>query len=312
MDQSVGSDLVPTLRQCSADKHARWRHRLREYQRNGMVLRANPHIPDVGTYRMRLGAEWAAVNIWSEEDNGVFFAAINGKQCDWKQVWPRCSITPVSSAAYLFYRTNGKWPDSVPELEAAENNWLDLVGKNSVMAQGHEWLSDYVNFVETEAIAWYESIGSEIKTQDHADTAANYAGKFQDLERAAQKGRDNAVRPILKQAAEARVPWQGIYQRASKNKKSIKEEWLLPFLKNVPIDSATRPRAGSGAEKRVSIKTRKLVEFSDVRAFLIWAMETDMKVTIALEAAAKTLAATALKAGEDPPGVRYKEVKEAV
>jgi hypothetical protein len=287
--------------------YERWRFRLAEYQRYGKVLRADPLIPDPGTYRVRVGAEWLPVHIWDRPPDGngeiKFAAKLGFYLTEWRNVWPRCAATPVSSAAYRHHQQTGKWPD------AAEADEIPT-GANLAAASLAEQTLARIVALETAAIAWHESIGAAIVTQDHADRAANYAAKFLELELMARKDRMEEMRPYMAEVEASRARWSPVEARAERVKRTIKTKWLLPFLslaKAAEDSSATTPKAGSTNHKRAAIAMRVFISFSDIRAFIRWLMDNAPKLSKPMQKAASDVARELARKGHRPPGVEVRE-----
>jgi hypothetical protein len=293
------------------DQYAAWRRRLAEYQANGKVLRADPLIPEPGTYRIRRAVDWASVHIWELSPNKdgeiKFVASLDGQSCEVHTVWPRCAVTPVSAAAYRFYREKGKWPDDVASTDEIP------VGANQINVPEHEQILESTKALEAAAIAWFESIGSSVQTQDHADKYANFAARFHALELQAGKARTEALNPILEQARGTRALWSPVEARAATLNRTIKDKWLLPFLSRAKAatgPSDTTPKAGADENKRVAIALRRFAAFSDIREFLKWYIENEPKISLAMTRAALSVARREIRHGNTPPGVEVKEMEQ--
>jgi hypothetical protein len=285
------------------DPYWRWRLRLSEYQKTGNVLPTDPQSPEPGCYRMKWGADWLGVRIWegAPDANGEIkcFATLAQSICPIATVWPRCAKTPVSSASYRHWmqgtttKALGKWPDDVTDE-------IPCNGNNIAAAPENESLMASILALETSAIAWFEAIGSEIKTQDHADRAANYAQAFLELEKQAATAKQTALKPLVKAVDTERAIWTALEEKASLNKKQIKTFWLLPSGFTI---------AGSGPGNRASRVVRHFAAFTDLRAFLRWIGSTDVKLPDSLKVAALRVARRVLSDpdAEVPPGVEVKE-----
>jgi hypothetical protein len=263
------------------------------------VLHAGPNAPEPGCYRIRAGEVWLGVRIWEREpdQNGeiVLAASLGAYVCELRTVWPRCAATPVSSAAYRYWQEKGKWPDDVQQSDVTDGN-------NFIDAPTLEKISARIAELEAEAIAWFESIGSAITTQDHADRAANYAEAFLELEKQAKKVYVEATKPAQQELVRLKSVWTPIANKAALNKRQIKTFWLLP---------SGFERAGSGPGKRAGLTVRRFAAFTDLRAFLRWLGDPnlDVKLSTGIKDAALRLARRVLRDhdAEVPPGVEVKE-----
>jgi hypothetical protein len=285
------------------DPYRLWRARLAEYQKNGTGPYADHRIPEPGCYRMKWGNDWLGVRIWegAPDHNGEIkcFATLGNSVCPVSLVWPRCAKTPVSSASYRYWMQGttkeklGKWPDDVADE-------IPRDGANMEAATENERLMASILALETSAIAWFESIGSEIKTQEHADRAANYAQAFLELEKQAATAKQTALKPLVKAVDTERAIWTALEEKAALNKKQIKTFWLLPSVFTI---------AGSGPGTRASVSVRHFAAFTDLRAFLRWLGSTDVKLPDSLKVAALRVARRVLSDpdAEIPPGVEVKK-----
>jgi hypothetical protein len=224
----------------------------------------------------------------------TFGATVDGKFREAKTVWPRCAATPVSFAAYRYWLEKGKWPDEI--------DGPMRTGGNLDAAPAHEQISASIGALEAEAIAWFESIGSQITTQDHADRAANYAEAFLELEKKASITRGQELVPLIKDANKVRANWNPIIDKAATNKRQIKVFWLTPSGFTI---------AGSGKGKRCGLTMRRFASFTDIRAFLRFLGDDalDIKLPQGIKDAAIRLARRILKDNDAnvPPGVEVKE-----
>lgn len=291
----------------NSGEYAAWRNRLQVYQGSGKVLRADPDKPEPGTYRVRSAGRWLSVQLWNKLDLDTgemrMLVSLNGVVGSaWQNVWPKCAETPVTPAAYKHYQEHGRWPDDVADYENANDR------SNFVGAEHSEKISASLSTLEAEAIFWFESIGSTISSQDHADRAANYAQAFLELEKSARAALKEEIEPLNLEIGEARTKWTPLEEKASAIKKTIKQEWLLPWLSAAKAESAATPKAGSSSGKRIGLGVRQFVAFTDLGEFLKWAVANEPTHKLyGVTRAAQIIARRALKNDKDPPGIEVKE-----
>lgn len=263
----------------SDQDYDKWRRRLA-----GDFLPIDPNIPEAGCYRIRRGGlpGWDAVQIWHVVDQRTgevqSRTTRNGVACRPQIVWPQCAERPVSTTAYKRFADTGKWPDEVAQEAIPE-------GGNFVGAPEHEKFLAAITALEADAIGWFELIGSAIKTQEHADKAANYAEQFLRWEQRSVDAAKKAKEPFKKEVDNLNRAWSPIESKARDAKLAIKQSWLRPYLierqrkENAAlIDQARDPqtiiagaKAGSG-ERAASLRTKWRAEVRDYRHFLEWLM----------------------------------------
>lgn len=238
-------------------------------------------------------------------------ASLSNKTVDWRSVWPLCAETPVTVASYQFHGREGKWPDEIVPEKA---------GSNFAAADDDEQRMASVAALEIEAIAWFESIGAEIKTQADADKAANFADAFLRHENSALASCREACEPAKREIAEIETKWRPISVRARDSKIAIKNQWLKPFLerragerKKSLAEQATSPsvlatpKAGSSDGRRVSAWVASKAYVADWHAFGMWLLalkEPPVTFLSALQKIARQFHTRGLK---DMPGIEIKE-----
>ncbi len=291
-----------------ADEHSLWRRRLA-----GEWLPVSTGAPECGCYR--LGGR--PVRIWQDigKETGEIriLASADFRPVLLQTVWPACAGNPVTAAAYRFYQATKRWPDTIPE--GFE------IGDNLVNAPDHEQILATIQSLQTEAIAWFESIGSRILTQVQADRAASFAAAMLRLECKAAKSCREACRPLESQAEKIKTLWRPIEGRAADCKIAINQEWLKPYFdgqraqmadyaKSNAKDPATilnRPKASAGGARSAHVWIKEVAELTDPRAFGRWLLELKElpdRFRSALQKMADQLVAAKVR---DMPGVKIVE-----
>ena len=295
------------------DELANWRRRLA-----GDWLPVDPYSPELGCYRMRRGDNWIPVRIFehvSAETGEIrVLASVAGQVCAPEVAWPRCASSPVTAASYRYYSEHKSWPDDTAPPGKAEEA---QEGSNFAALPLDEQLAEQIGDLERISIAWFEGIGSDVKTQPEADQAANYAERFLELEGAVARALKTETTEPLPILAAARTRWKPLETRAAEGKNSIKQNWLKPYLSRkaaertaAHIDRLHDPQtigAGAGIGKRASLTTRRVAVIVDPRAFgrylLDWG-EIPAELIAVLQKIAQRLVVAHVR---DVPGIDEKE-----
>jgi hypothetical protein len=137
--------------------------------------------------------------------------------CEYSFAW--CSKYPVSEDAYRAWFSTGKWFDDVPE----------AVLSNAAGAP-HEVIAETIADIKRQAEEWLAGIGGAVTTQQQADTAANYADRFGELAKEADKARITEKEPILKAQRDCDGRWKPV-EAAGKDAKKWASGLTEAFLK---------------------------------------------------------------------------------
>jgi hypothetical protein len=137
--------------------------------------------------------------------------------CEYSFAW--CSKYPVSEDDYRVWLSTRKWFDDVPE----------AVLSNASGAP-HEVIAETIADIRRQAEEWLAGIGGSVTTQQQADTAANYADRFNELAKEADKARTTEKEPILKAQRDCDGRWKPV-EAAGKDAKRWAAGLTDAFLK---------------------------------------------------------------------------------
>src|SRR5918993_1374934 len=155
---------------------------------------------ECGYYRMRQrDGSTVGIAIW-RDDNGGLCAKVgrrNGELiepereeefCDKAFAW--CLRNPVTEDAYWHWYDNDSWPEDLPDIsQQVENRLTEISEAFRHNAPPEVVISETVKELRDEAERWLKQIGGEIKTQEDADKAGNFADRFAELEKEADRTR---------------------------------------------------------------------------------------------------------------------------
>lgn len=181
-----------------------------------LIQRGNPQS---GFYRDRSSR---AVAIWRDE-GGELLCSVTSGYCpritdEIDELFGWVCRAPITRELFMHINDGGSWPEdvSIPERGA---------GDNSQSLPPHELLAAQINDMIDEARKWLASIGGKVKTQEHADKAANFAGAFGKLEKRADKARKDERKPHDKAAKAVQARWLPIVELAAEKKTWLKKEF---------------------------------------------------------------------------------------
>ena len=296
------------------NQYRNWQLRL-----SGQLATFSPNNPDPGLYRMRVtpaGADsyFDLVHIHEriDSDTGeILLLADVGRGPDFRsgpalKIWPRCVANPVSKEKALAYKKTGMWFDAVNEPIGVEN--VANGTTNDPFAD-----QEAVHVLVTSANLW-RAANMDIKTQDQADHAANFAAAAGRLEDRLVAHLDKDTKEPKSLIATARTKWKPLIDQANALKTSIKTGWLAPYFESLKDQRAGQeiPRgkietpisAGTSSARKISFSTRSNVIVNDCRAFLRWLVERNEivppEIVEACEKEARRLMREGYKEGEVP------------
>lgn len=234
--------------------------------------------------------------------------------CEYLFAW--ISKNPVSERSYRVWLDTGEWPDEVK-----------LPDRSNSAGAPHEVIEQSIADLKAQAEAWLAEIGGEVKTQEQADKAGNYASAFAELAKEAEDKRTDAKAPVLKQGREIDGLWNPI-KAAGDKAKTWAKKLAEPFLK---ADQARKfaeaaQAAAAGEEVRASdLKVKagtsgrstslRMIERAQVTdydaAFAHYAGTPRFKAHDMVRAAIDRLAEADLKAGHAVPGASLQKIQSA-
>lgn len=327
------------------DLYHDWRHALETKSPVAFVAGK----PAAGFYRVRDRDEdrsirWDAVAIWYDDD-GVHCSRTGPRPApthpdEIEALFAMCNSAPISYELYQSIASGGAWPDSVdpvsapdPALTPAEalvaeidalrdqaNVWIEKI----ITVKTQEQADKAANY--SEAFAALERRANEThKAQKapHLEAGRKVDATWKPIAEGAASLKawaKKAIEPFLI-AERQRIVAEERARREEAERKQREAEAARVHAARIGAPPPPAPelapippppqKAGAGtAGRKVSLRTRTVVEVSDWRAFLTWlASQNDHpdEFRAAVEKQAKRL----IDAGMNPPGVSTKEIEVA-
>jgi hypothetical protein len=257
-----------------SDPHDNWRRRL-----DGTFLPVG-ETAECGCYRIRRGQTYVPARIWEHVDQETgevtLAASCDGKLCRPEQIWPACAKDPVTAAAYRYFSDHGRWPSELEPMPEA--------GHNLAAAPEHEKIAAQAQQLQADSIAWFESIGSAIKTRIQADRAQAFAAAFERLGTTATLALKDVCRAAKEEISGHERQWKPSITLAEDARLTIKREWLQPYLlaarqqaaeANLPKYERPAVISAGGAARRPSLTMIPKPKIVDRKAFGTWLAELE-------------------------------------
>jgi hypothetical protein len=270
----------------NADQFSFWSARLRGENPDHTVGRA-----EAGYWRIRQrDGRNVPIFLWREEGTDRLCMVydlgqpryVEDEESFCERTFAYALRSPVSTAAYKHYLQHRSWPEDVPDVAAQVDNRLNEISES----MGHNAppeivISETVKELREEAERWLKEIGGEIKTQADADKAANFADRFSELEREAERTRVAEKEPHLKASRDIDGKWQPVKKEADAAKrwaKSLSEKYLKAERARKAAEAAAKAAEGqvinpddlkvrAGTRGRpVSLRGRKILKVTDADA----------------------------------------------
>jgi hypothetical protein len=262
--------------------------------------------PQPGFYRTRRDEP---VAVWRTGDDDLVAKVGDGRIVEADETWAErvfagCCRRAVTEQDYRARLASGKWPDEVAAPARNSN------------AEPHIQIEETIAELRSEAEAWLASIGGEIKTKADADKAGNFADRFAELDKEAEKARVEQKEPHFKAAKAVDGTWQPIVAKAKEAKRWVaslctaylqaeKARKVAEASAKVVEGKAVHPsdvtvKAGSRG-RGVQLRTVKVGEIIDYPAFL--AAVKDFPDVLAFMADLANRIAK-LPSGEHPVGMK--------
>lgn len=273
--------------------------------------------PMPGFYRVRRkGHEIdSPVAFWYDTKDGSLRAHMDGSDFDLQralEIWPYASKKPVTKDAYGERVRSGKWPGD----SAA------VVGHNQApVSDDITAINDRIEDLSREAEKLI-TIGGAVD-QAVCDQASDLANTFSELEKKADKLREDEKAPHLEAGRAVDGKWRATINRAADLKARLKRFVVTPFLqkqdderrkvqsaaiaKGVAPDAVPEVRTTAGSSKRATaLRTQVSGEVTDWDAFL-----TPLHGHPAIREAAQNIANASAKAGIELAGMKITKTKVA-
>ena len=211
------STSTSTLATQVADQFAYWQARLRGESPDHTVGRA-----EAGYWRLRQrDGQIVPVRLWREEGTDRLCLIYNLGQPRYvedeaefcERTWAYALQNPVSRDAYTHYVEHKRWPEDLPDVTE------EVAAKVGDNAPPETVIVETIKELRAEAERWLKEIGGEIKTQEQADKAANFADRFGELEKEAEKTRVAEKEPHLKASRDVDGKWQPVKRDADAAKR---------------------------------------------------------------------------------------------
>jgi hypothetical protein len=270
----------------TADQFAYWQARLRGEHPDHTVGRA-----EAGYWRLRLrDGRTVPIFLWREEGTDRLCMVydlgqpryVEDEAAFCERTFAYALKNPVTTASYKHYLQHQRWPEDVPDVSAQVDNRLNEISES----MGHNAppevvISETVKELREEAERWLKSIGGEIRTQADADKAANFADRFSELEREAEKVRVNEKEPHLRASRDVDAKWQPVKKAADAAKrwaKGLPEAFLKSERARKAAEAAAKAAEGQAVNpddlkvkagtrgRSVSLRGRKILKVTHPEA----------------------------------------------
>lgn len=226
--------------------------------------------PQCGFYKMRRGKDepWQPVAIW--EDGEAIVAATGPgftESVDPVRIWLSCAHHPVHEDAARHAAEHGRWPGDpppMPEVVQANSPPLDdarmgIGGNLPPEDDGAESLLEQLLQQTREAEDWLR--GSEVKTKEDADLAANWADRLHALEKQIEPLRMARRRPLqeaLDKIQAMFAPRQDAAKKLIRSLRDAANRWVR--AEEARLAAEARAKAEEEARRLREEQERKLAE----------------------------------------------------
>ena len=221
----------------------------------------------------------------------------------------------VTEESYRSWLTTGVWHDDVPAANVNHNAAPHVVAKETI------------EDIKRQAEAWLAEIGGEVKTQEQADKAANFADRFGEISKESEAKRKAEKDPVLKQGKEIDGRWNAVTDAGDAAK-----VWALalvkPFLQaeqarklaaaaekaaagEVVREVDTKVKAGTRGRSTSLRTTQKAKVENYAAAFAHYRDTPRFRDLDLVKTAIDQLATADLKAGHEVPGAKLIDVQTA-
>ncbi|MGO4337806.1 hypothetical protein AB4037_23095 [Labrys sp. KB_33_2] len=281
-----------------------------------------------GFYRTR---RLDPVAIW--QTDGTWYARIGTKDIrsepDIADLFAQVCRMPVKHPDYKAKMEGAPWPDETA-LPPKDETPVATVVEPSVAGIGHNSGSTLDQIVadmaEWDAMARKLMAAGAITDQATADKMSDIATKFGEFEKAATAEHKAEKEPHLNAGRAVDAKWKPVTDKAARAKSSAKTvvgEWLkaekarLDEAKKLAAQAAGVGEdvidigtARAGQKRAVVLKTRKVVEITDIKAASAYLAGMNEPVSEFVEVV-RLLAGRLLTAGVEVPGAHHKNQQYA-
>jgi len=236
------------------DEYAFWREALKDNYIHAMQEGAF----QCGFWRTRnRDKSWSAVAIW-KSDTGGLRILVNDKLVDpddFVQRWNFTWQNPVTKGAYDAFRETGKWPGEID---------VPAIGDNRAPDEFSELKDDIDDSVE-QALKWLEA-HKDLKTDEEADTAANWRDRLNKLGKKADAQRKSEKQPLAEKVKEIDTKFNAIVKKATGAADTIRNA-LTSFMRRKEEAERKRlaeERKAAEEERARQEAERKALEDTDI------------------------------------------------
>jgi hypothetical protein len=294
---------------------------------NGSPIDVIPGKAEAGYYRMndrRLGR--IGLHVW-RMSNGQLACRIGKAPPEVvideptfvERIFGWAAKYPVEEENYQFWLESqtGQWLDDPKDVDEAVQS---RVGEN---APPEVVVAETITELLHELNRWLSGIGGKVETQEHADTAANYASRFSELQKEAVTKHKAEKEPHLQAGRNTDAKWKPIQTSAADAvayAKRLTTEYLAAEKARRLRDAAEKLEKGkqvnpqdlkvkAGTRGRsTALRTRRVGIVVDAPAFAAWLVEKQNADMMAL---LQRLAQGIASAAGEAPGMTTKDEQVA-
>jgi hypothetical protein len=265
---------------------------------------------------------YTPIAIWRNgEGDIVAKVGVNGRVVEASPEWCEryfawCAKHPVSEESYRAFLRDGRWLDDVPDVDAAVAARVAATsdGQDRPNATGDIVIRETIAELRDEAERWLASIGGEIRSQEEADRAGNFARRFAELEKEAETARIAEKEPHLKASREVDQRWSVVRDFGKDAKKwatALVGPWLRAQKEKLAAAGAEgRVKAGSRG-RSVHLRTVKRLEMDYMAVFDLYSGDDRFTKHEDVQKALERVVRADLESGKDVPGAKLILSQEA-
>lgn len=277
----------------------------------------HPDDPKTGYYRARRRGQEidSAIAYWIDRKTGEQRCHMDGAEFDLQRalaIWPYASKNPVTAEAYGERLRSSKWP----------NDSAAVVGHNAApVSDDLAAINDRIEDLGREAEKIIAAGGATDAAS--ADQASDLANTFAELEKKADRLREEEKAPHLEAGRAVDGKWRTCINKAADLKARLKRYVVTPFLQKqeeqrrtvqaaavaqgVAPEAVPEVRTTAGSSKRsTGLRNVTSAEITDYTA-----LATHLLNHPEVKAAVEHIANASAKAGVDLPGMKIVKTKVA-
>lgn len=190
---------------------------------------------------------WSAVAVWRDDEGWAIL--VDDKMVEASKFASRWNFTwqnPVTKEAYDTFRETGKWPGEIDAPAIGDNQSPDEFST----------LKDDIDDSVAQALKWLED-HKELKTDEEADTAANWRDRLNKLGKRADAQRKDEKKPLADKVKEIDTRFNAIVKKATGAADTIRTA-LTAFMRRK--EEAERKRLAQERQKAEEERARELAE----------------------------------------------------